>query len=303
MALPIEPNLLLTLALLLKTKSVTATAAALGVSQPSVSRALAQLRDVMKDPLLIRAGNGMARTCRGDELVDRLAGWMAMTSALLEDEAFEPRRIQRRFRVASTDFGVLSVLSPALPGIYAQAPGIAIDIVPLTRATHRALADSDIDLAISGLDHDPTQLHRLMLFKDEFACVMDRSHPLADGSEAPVPLDQFLAHPHLGLTVSDAEIDRVTIALGPAGKGRRIAASLPYFAMAPDLLRTAGLMMTVPRRAATRFCHTHDLAARPAPTQIGKLEYWVLWHERSHRDPASRWLREQLAATCNAENE
>lgn len=303
MALPVEPNLLLTLALLLKTKSVTGTALALGISQPSVSRALGQLRDALKDPLLVRAGNGMSRTQRGDELVDRLSGWMAATSALLEEGTFNPEKIERRFRIASTDFGVLSVLMPALPALYAQAPGIAIDIVPLSRATHRTLADSEIDLAISGLDHDPSQLHRLLLFKDDFACVMQRDHPLADGSDTPVPLDQFLAHPHLGLTVSDAEIDRVTMVLGPDGKNRRVAASVPYFAMAPDLLAAGRLMMTIPQRAAVRFSRTHDLAMRPAPALLGQLDYWVLWHERSHRDRASEWLREQLVVACHTRNE
>ena len=300
MALPIEPNLLLTLALLLKTKSVTGTAVALGMSQPSVSRALAQLRYALQDPLLVRSGNGMSRTQRGDELVERLSSWMAATSSLLEEEAFNPRKVKRRFRIASTDFGVLSVLMPALPALYAQAPGIAIDIVPLNRATHRTLGDSDIDLAISGLDHDPSQLHRLLLFKDDFSCVMPRDHPLANASDRPMPLDQFLAYPHLSLTVSDAELDRVTMVLGQAGKNRRVVASLPYFAMAPDLLTTAGLMMTVPQRAAVRFSSTHNLAMRPAPDILGELEYWVLWHERSHRDRASQWLREQLVAACHA---
>ncbi|MFX4635613.1 LysR family transcriptional regulator, partial [Acinetobacter baumannii] len=49
----------MTLALLLQTKSVTRTALRLGLSQPSVSRSLAHLREILGDPLLVRSGGGM----------------------------------------------------------------------------------------------------------------------------------------------------------------------------------------------------------------------------------------------------
>ena len=300
MAWPLDLNLMMTLALLLKTKSVSGTAVALGISQPSVSRALAQLRDALGDPLLVRSGNGMIRTQRGDELVDRLADWMAATSTLLEEERFDPQTVERRFRIASTDFGLQSVLLPALPALRDLAPGIAIDVVPLTRATHRTLAAGDVDLAISGLDHDPSQIHRLLLFRDSFVCVMPRHHPLATGSDQPLSIDEFLSHPHLGLTVSDAELDRVAVVLGDAGRDRRVVASLPYFALAPDMLDAGGLLATLPGRAATRFVASHGLAVRKAPAELGEMDYWILWHERSHRDQASRWLREQLVSVCSA---
>ena len=299
MAWPLDLNLMMTLAILLKTKSVSGTAIALGISQPSVSRALAQLRDALNDPLLVRSGNGMIRTQRGDDLVERLADWMASTSALLEEERFDPKLVERRFRIASTDFGLQSVLLPALPALRALAPGISIDIVPLSRATHRTLAAGEVDLAISGLEHDPSQIHRLLLFRDRFSCIMPVDHPLAAKSGQRLSIDEFLSYPHLSLTVSDAELDRVSVVLGDAGRDRRVVASLPYFALAPDMLNAGGLIATLPKRAATRFIASHGLAMRDAPEELGEMDYWVLWHERSHRDRASRWLREQLVSVCD----
>ncbi|WP_232492839.1 LysR family transcriptional regulator [Novosphingobium kaempferiae] len=291
----LSPNLLLVLAMLLKTKSVSSTALMLGISQPSVSRSLAKLRDALNDPLLVRSGGGMIRTRRGDELVGRLADWVADTSTLLVEKTFDPRQVERRFRVASTDFGVMAVVLPALPMLREIAPGIAIDILPLNHATHRSLAQGDIDLAISGLEHDPSQLHRLHLFRDRFVCVTRPGHPLA--GEGEVPIDEFLEHDHLGITVSDAELDRVTTFLG-AGN-RKVAASVPYFGLAPDLLLAGDLVMAVPSRLMSA-CH-HELATRPAPEAIGELDYWLLWHERSHRDPAAVWLRDRLLECCREE--
>ncbi|WP_443478204.1 LysR family transcriptional regulator [Novosphingobium aerophilum] len=300
MSLPIAPNLLLILALLLKTKSVSGTALALGVSQPSVSRALSQLRTALKDPLLVRSGAGMARTRRGEELVGKLADWVTTTSSLLMEDSFAPAEVERRFRIASTDFGVMSVLLPAIAMLRELAPAISIDIVPLSHATHRSLAEGDIDFAISGLDHDPAQLHRMLLFRDSFRCVTRRDHPLAVSDDTPITVETFLEHPHLGLTVSEAELDRVTMTLGPLAATRKVAASLPYFGLAPDMLAAGDLVMVLPARAANHFSQTHELASRPAPEQLGELEYWLLWHERSHRDRAAEWLRDRLQEICSA---
>ena len=47
-------NMLVILAQLLRTRSVTRTARHMGVSQPAISRSLAQLRELLGDPLLVR---------------------------------------------------------------------------------------------------------------------------------------------------------------------------------------------------------------------------------------------------------
>jgi DNA-binding transcriptional LysR family regulator len=92
--LHLAPNLILVLAHLLKTKSVGSTAMMLGMmSQPSVSRHLAQLREAIQDPLLVRAGNQMARTPRGEELVGRLSDWMSTTASLFDTCEFTPAQI------------------------------------------------------------------------------------------------------------------------------------------------------------------------------------------------------------------
>ncbi|HUD30673.1 MAG TPA: LysR family transcriptional regulator [Novosphingobium sp.] len=296
----LSPNLLLVLAMLLKTKSVSITAVTLGTSQPSISRSLAKLREALNDPLLVRSGAGMIRTHRGDELVGKLADWVAATSSLLVERTFDPAGVERRFRVASTDFGVMAVVLPALAALREEAPGIAIDVLPLNHATHRSLAQGDIDIAISGLEHDASQLHQLHLFTDRFVCVTGPGHPLATEPGTPVPVAEFFRHPHLGLTVSDAELDRVAITLGSGAEGRKVVASVPYFGLAPDLLLAGDLVMVVPSRAMDGYARARELAARPAPVGIGELDYWLLWHERSHRDPASAWLRERLLAACQS---
>ena len=68
----IDLNLLLTLHALLTEQHVTRAAVRLHKSQPAVSHALAQLRDIFDDPLLVRRGGALAITTRARALLPAL---------------------------------------------------------------------------------------------------------------------------------------------------------------------------------------------------------------------------------------
>ncbi|MEJ0022241.1 MAG: LysR family transcriptional regulator [Alphaproteobacteria bacterium] len=69
----LDLNLLPPLEALLRRRNVTHAAADVGLSQPAMSRALARLRDVLGDPLLVRAGGGLALTPKAARLAAQLA--------------------------------------------------------------------------------------------------------------------------------------------------------------------------------------------------------------------------------------
>ena len=58
-------------------------------SQPAVSHALAQLRDIFQDPLLTRQGGGMALTPRARELQQPLEAALGQLNALLHQGEFD----------------------------------------------------------------------------------------------------------------------------------------------------------------------------------------------------------------------
>ena len=69
----INQNLLPVLLALLRERNVTRAAQSLGLSQPAVSKALIQLRAILHDELLVRAGRGLVLTRRGEELLAPVA--------------------------------------------------------------------------------------------------------------------------------------------------------------------------------------------------------------------------------------
>lgn len=299
----VDLNTLVILAQLLRTRSVTQSARYLGLSQPAVSRALSKLRDQLGDPLLVRSAGRMQLTQRAEDLAMPLRDWLEHTSHLLAPPRFDAARLARRFRVASTDFGVSTVVAPALAAIRSAAPGVELDIRPFTPDMISLLAAGDLDLIISGLDPDPSQTYERYLFTEHFCCLVDRSHPLARrATDRPLSLDEFLTWPHFSLVVSKSgsDFDRVQLCLGERARERRIIARLSYFQAAPELLLGSDAIMTIPSRAAHAFSRSHDLVSLTAPEIIGTFGYRLLWHQRSHRDPAIAWLCDMIASQTRA---
>lgn len=290
--------MLVTLALLLQTKSVTRTALRLGLSQPSVSRSLAQLREILGDPLLVRSGSGMELTRRAEELAAPVQQWLESTSSLLQPSSFDPATLDRTFRIASTDFGVLTVLSPAMPHILKEAPSILLEITPFSGDMMQKLGSGELDLIVTGLEPDRSSAYERHLFSETFSCVVRPGHPLVASGARALTLDDYLAWPHVGLAISEKELDPQTERLGPRAGERRVQVRLPYFHAAPHFIAQSDAIMTLPSRAAVRFCADHGFARLAAPPELYGFDYWLLWHERNRRDPATIWLGDLLTRHC-----
>src|SRR5882757_6044414 len=108
-------NLLLALDGLLGQRSVTAAAKRVRVTPSAMSHSLAELRELLGDPLLVRAGRGMVLTPRAELLVGPLHTLLLDAERLLRGGAsFEPSTTARRFVVAAPDFLATLLMPPIL---------------------------------------------------------------------------------------------------------------------------------------------------------------------------------------------
>lgn len=295
---------MLTLSVLLQTRSVTGTARKLGISQPAVSRSLAQLRNAFQDPLLIRTNRGMDLTSRGEELVAPVQHWLTTTTLLFTANQFDPATLQRTFRVASTDFGVLSVIAPALKPFHALAPQAVLQVSAFSETMNAKLGSGELDLIVTGIEPDFSATYGQHLFKESCSCVMRADHPALKGHDnGELPLERFLEWPHISVTVSEYGPDPVGAMLGEHGPDRRIVARLPYFQVAPFLLLESEAIVSLPTTTARTLAEDRRFAIISAPPEMGTFNYWVLWHERSRRDSATMWLVDLLTRACGAPDE
>lgn len=91
----VDLNLLTALAALLDEGSVTGAARRLRVGQPAASHALARLRDLFGDPLLVRVGREMQPTPRAEQLREPLSRLLEDAERLLRAPEVDPSKIGR----------------------------------------------------------------------------------------------------------------------------------------------------------------------------------------------------------------
>jgi DNA-binding transcriptional LysR family regulator len=123
--------LLATLEVLLRERSVRETARLLGVSPSTVSRHLAQLRELVGDPLFVRSGNLMLPTDRARDLSVQLTPRLRELGRLLvTTPVFEPASSNVQFVVAVSDAVMSTFVPPLLESVAAAAPGVTLHFVP-----------------------------------------------------------------------------------------------------------------------------------------------------------------------------
>lgn len=294
----LDLNLLVTLDALLAEHNVTRAAERLHLAQPTVSVQLARLREAFGDPLLLPGPRGMRPTARADALREPLReALQALQSAVAPTPAFDPAHATHTWRVMASDYGESTILLPGLPGLRAAAPATRLAILELTPPTLARRAElGELDLAFHITTEAPPQLHRRSMFHERYVLVARAGHPRLQRKPTLAQyckLDHVIVSPNGGGFHGPADT-----ALAEAGLARHVALSVPHFLFLAKVLTETDLVAMAPERLVRG---NPALRTVEPPVSVPGFEMVMLWHERVHRDPAHRWLREQmLAAVASA---
>lgn len=293
----IDLNLLLTLHALLTEKHVTRAATRLHRSQPAVSHALAQLRGLFDDPLLIRQQGKMQLTARAQSLLAPLDAALCGLNRLVGAPEFDPATTRRRFRLAMSDYAARLVLPPLLRTLRQEAPGIDLAISQSSREGMLAqLQDGELDLALGVFPDAAPAIQQQTLFTEQFVCFADKQF-LPENQT--LTLAQWLAKPHVSLVVVPDTVDEIEKALLARGLRRHICVALPHWSAALRVLPGTDLLLTVASHAVSGEDHQHELCSFAPPLPLSCFDYAQAWHERKERDPAHQWLRRTMMLCCD----
>ncbi|XAH25461.1 LysR family transcriptional regulator [Xylophilus sp. GW821-FHT01B05] len=294
----VDLNLLTILEVLLAERHLSRAAERLHMSQPAVSHALARLRVLLGDPLLVRGRGGFQPTARALELARPLADALQHIRSVLGGAVFAPGSARRVFRLAASDYGAAIVLPGLLRRLRAEAPGVDLDLVYASRAAMAAgVADGEIDLALGVFTQLPESLRRETLFNERFVCALD---PATLPADAPLTLQAYLARPHVLVAAGDTEVaTEVDAALARKGLARRIALRLPHWTVAPMVIAGTDLILTVARRALP-LQTAAVLAVREAPLALAPFAFEQVWHSRTQGDAGLGWLRAAVQRVVEA---
>lgn len=287
-------NSLVALDALLSECNVTHAAKRVGITQPAMSQALARLRELFDDPLLVRTGRGLVRTPRGDAMLGPLSeALLAVERAVQLGMGFEPKTSSRVFRIAMTDLHLTMILPGLLRIVEESAPEVRVQAEPMsTTGLANKISSGEIDLAIGFLLRSTAGLRAEKILEDDFVCLVRRGHPLARRKR--IELRDYAKHRHLANTPVGFVPRNLSSTPMGTGSVTRIRASLPYLLALPSVVRSTNLVATVPRRLLAIPLDLDGIATVEAPTELPPVEHSMWWHPRFDRDPAHLWLRDQV---------
>jgi len=287
----IDLNLLVILDALLSEQHVTRAAERLHLSQPAVSHALARLRDLLGDPLLVRAGATLVPTARALELVAPLTEALAQVQSLLAPNTFDPASARRTFRVAMSDYGAAIILPTLIRTLRREAPGIDLQISHASReGMLEGVLNGDIDVAAGVFPEMPNELRNSVLFEERYVCLLDRQTLPANGV---LDLPSYLSRPHVLLEMRGSGTPEIERALTSLRERRRVAISLPHWSVAPQFISGTDLILTVSSRSV-REIDQRELIVVPPPFEIAPFTFVLAWHKRRGGDQALNWLNRTI---------
>ena len=289
----INLNLLISLYHLLHSRSVTRAANAQHITQPAMSRNLAQLRDIFADQLMVRVGNNMQLTPRGEQLWQQLPPMLNQLESLLIPSQFEPAGFIGEFNIASTDFITHDLMPPLLAELQQDAPGLSLHFHLWHPGMTDSLRQGRMDLAACILDTLPDDICGQQLGSDGYSCLVNENHPLADQQ---ITLQNFIASDHIGISAGGDKIRAVDEVLAEAGYQRRMTLTVPFIHSAMAITSQANYILTLPTHIALHLAPVYGLKTKPLPKQleIPSSHYYLIWHQRLQGDPAHRYLRERI---------
>jgi len=287
----IDLNLLVILDTLLSEQHVTRAAERLHLSQPAVSHALARLRDLLGDPLLVRAGSTLVPTARALELVAPLAEALAQVQSLLAPNTFDPASARRTFRVAMSDYGAAIILPTLIRTLRREAPGIDLQISHASReGMLEGVLNGDIDVAAGVFPEMPHELRSSVLFEERYVCLLDRQTLPGNGV---LDLPTYLSRPHVLLEMRGSGTPEIERALTSLRERRRVAISLPHWNVAPQLISGTDLILTVSSRSVREIDQRELIVVSP-PFEIAPFTFVLAWHKRRGGDQALNWLNRTI---------
>ena len=292
----VDLNLVLVLHTVLKEKTVARAAEKLNVTSPAVSNALARLRVILGDPLLVRRGRGLVATPRAAELAPQLETALGVLQGAL-DERFDPGVTRRRFSLALADADQ-ACSGPEIAAAVAQSmPHAGLQMVSLdTLAASDGLATGAVDAVIGPAPMYPPKsgIYRENLYEDEAALLVNKTYHAPKRARLSAAQFNALRYVDTWLVLGERSAGHRVAEefLERHGLKRNFVLVVPSFFTAAMVAASSDLASVMPRRLAERFTTILPLKILTIPAPALRFQQQLIWHERAHRDPGAMAFRE-----------
>jgi DNA-binding transcriptional LysR family regulator len=282
-------NLIKVLDALARDRSVARAAKRLGVTPSAISHALARLRVMLKDPVVVRSGRSLRLTPRALALAPVAASMCEAARGLLADSPdTDPKGWQDTIRILGSDYALAAWVFPALVAARTDAPGLRIAAISLDAAEwERQLIDGVADLAVRDEQPANPKLRWITVAQEHYVVIMRSGHLLSRGR---LGLERYCRAEHALVSVVGGGFQGpVDAHLTASGMARTVIVSVPTFLSGIDLVRRSDLLLSIPYRLAQIYRGL--VVCRPLPVPSPTFQVTLVWHARTDASRPHAWFR------------
>ncbi|RAX19720.1 MULTISPECIES: LysR family transcriptional regulator [unclassified Actinomyces] len=286
--MPLEDlNLARTFVTLYETRSATAAADRLNVTQPTVSYALGRLRRRFADDLFRRRGRSFVPTPRASSLYHSLKDAVVQIDRAVDEQAeFDPAATRDEFTLALSSIGEQVFLPRILQRFRQEAPGARLRVIPAkSLEVEDTLVRGAVDLSIS-VSVLPTQyLWRTPFLPVTYVAVTSRRHPLQHTGTTMFNGRRFVrVAAHGGHIYPNQALERHCLL-------DSVAMWVESYATVPLVVESSDLVALLPRHVGEVYAERHELLLHDLPWPIDSPPVSVYTRTRERLSPPEHWLR------------
>jgi len=287
----LDAGLVKTVEALLRAGQFHRVANLVAASEPLAGFALARMREIVGDQLLVRTAAGLQLTRRAQRLAAPFRDLLQRISEVLSGrDVFDPAFCEETFHVAASDYASFLLGPPLSARLGETAPRASLVLAALDPARARkGLESGSLDLVLGPAPRRGA-LESERLIAERFACIARKGHPRVAKR---LTAKDYAAESHVVIRAATTDP-----ALADPGRRRRAPVTVAHFLLVPEIVAATDLIATLPERVAERFAERYPLVVHRSPVRPAGFALAMSWHDRTEAEPARAWLRGLVAAVA-----
>jgi len=290
----LDLNLLLVFDAVMSERNLRKAGEKLGRSQPSISQAVARLRDLTGDQLFDRSTTGVIPTARAEILWTEIRDPLAQIRQTFTPSVFSPGKLVGESVFGLSDDVRILYWSRLAQRVHNAAPDMTLRAIDTNHTSvWQDLKRGKFDLALTVAGQPPPGFGAKILFQDQF-CLLTTPH-----AEPPRTLEAYADCKHLALVFTDEQPAYADEAVGAHGLSRNVVARVSRFDALPGLIESLDAVVALPSAIAEYFAQTYNLVTHPLPIELPPAILKLCWNEKNRNDLKHTWLRNLCIESLN----
>lgn len=273
--------------------NMTEAARKLNIKQSTISHAIEKLRTIFDDNLFIRSGRGIVPTPRAEELRPEIVALLAHYQRLKRPPKFDPSQATIEYTIAANDFQRDAVIPELYKHLKSRAKEVRLTVIPSGKADSEILRNKNIELVISSLRPDNTDVISRRLFDISCLCFYDSAC-----REAPETIDDFIDAKYIlpSIVADCCSQEYLMNNDKPVSIKDKMVINTPSFNSAATCLAGTDALSFAPAELKHSCFRNFSYTQMPCDNQA---TIYLLWHKKHQENEKHKWVRQQVFAVAN----